>query len=229
MHYTNMQYASIDECEARRLVRNDFVYVDDDVFRVDLVPRQDVTAPLIRLLSPSLKTITVTHDRILVDGALKKRLERRLMIVNDFSRFDKYFKRNGLTGSEQYSISDYLSRLYRRTGHLWKPHKCRIIPDHTEEANEELRLSLAKSILKRIVPKRYIRSHFFWVASTNKGSFIIDPTGSPHIKKSCYEDSDIVQFFGLLPHAADYQKIVYEKMEDMDDWGTRDLPPGFHP
>jgi hypothetical protein len=40
---------------------------------------------------------------------------------------------------------------------------------------------------------------------------------------------NITTYFGLVSSATGSHKAVYSKMQDLDEWRTRDLPPGFHP
>ncbi len=162
---------------------------------------------------------------IAFDDDLARRLEENM--PTDFSKFAAYFAVGGLTQAEQTAISGYLSGLCLRTGHIWKPGGCTNIPYYTEEANDELRRSLAKTVLTKLVPKRYIHGHFFWVSKKAGEPFVIDPTGVPDDGKN--REENISPFFGLLENSTGFHRFVYENMADMDDWGTRDLPPGFHP
>lgn len=224
-----MSYDRMNLEQAQRLVRGTLVrlYNDDnyDVFRVDLTPRRGALLNTVRLHSYRKGVVDVTYDMIAFDDDLAERLEKSTPA--DFSKFNAYFATEGLTQSEQTAIYDYLEKLCLRTGHLWKPGGCRNIPGYTEEANDELSLSSAKNVLTKLVPKRYIHNHFFWSSKKADELFIIDPTGVPDDNKNM--DENISPFFGLLKNSTGFRRTVYEKMEDMDNWGTRDLPPGFHP
>ncbi len=212
----------------QRLHKGDLVRLYDDrsdIFRVDLTPRRGEAASKVRLHSYHRGVVTVDYDAIVFDNDLAERMKERKPV--DFSRFAAYFAADGLTPTEQTAIRDYLGKLCLRTGHLWKPGRCTNIPNYTEEARDELRSSSAKGVLTKIVPKRYIHNHFFWVSNKANELFIIDPTGVPADARNV--DIDITPFFGLLENAKGFHKVVYENMQDMDNWGTRDLPPGFHP
>ncbi|MFH0890027.1 MAG: hypothetical protein V1836_02690 [Candidatus Aenigmatarchaeota archaeon] len=224
-----MSYERLNQDQAQLLARGTLVrlYGDGeyDVFRVDLTPRRGALLNTVRLHSYRKGIVNVTHDMIAFDDDLARRLKENAL--TDFSKFSAYFVRDGLTQHEQTAIRDYLERLYLRTGHLWKPSGCTNIPDYTEEANDELSLSSAKGVLTKMVPKRYSHSHFFWASKKVDELFIIDPTGVPNDSKNM--DENISPFFGLLKNSTGFHRTVYEKMKNMDDWGTRDLPPGFHP
>ncbi len=192
---------------------------------MDLTPRRGALPGKIRLHSYRSGVVKVKYDTIAVDDEFAERLQKRTPA--DFNTFTAYFAVGGLTQAEQTAISGYLSGLCLRTGHVWKPRGCTNIPDYTEEANDELGRSSAKAVLTKLVPKRYIHDHFFWASKKADEPFIIDPTGVPDDGKN--RDGNISPFFGLLKSSTGFHRTVYEKMESMDNWGTRDLPPGFHP
>ncbi len=223
-----MPYRRMNQEQAQRLHRGDLVYLygnNDDIFQVDLTPRRGALLGKIRLHSYRSGIVNAKYDTIAVDGRLAERLQKRTPA--DFSNFAAYFVRDWLTQPEQIAIYDYLVRLCLRTGHLWKPGGCRNIPGYIEEANDELGLSSANGILTKLIPKMFNHGHFFWSSTKADELFIIDPIGVPDDDRN--REENISPFFGLLENSTGFHKFVYENMKDMDDWGIRDLPPGFHP
>jgi hypothetical protein len=74
--------------------------------------------------------------------------------------------------------------------------------------------------------QRYLHSHFFWITRIRDKTFVLDPTGVP---KDLRQYSDITPYFGLVENSSGSHRKIYDKMQDLDSWGTRGLPPNFYP
>ncbi len=114
---------------------------------------------------------------------------------------------------------------------IFAPGHCRAIPSLTDRANR-LYETWCRSAFQPLKPMRYARDHFFWVlnAKTGDKQVIVDPTGVPTAwEGSSYKLGSVQPYFGLIEKAPATHQRIYRAMQEMDDWGTRDLPPGFHP
>src|SRR3989344_9453918 len=145
----------------------------------------------------------------------------------DITSHLRSINREGLSSEEATSLESFVISLGREMGSAWTPGGCTIIQNLTEFANRKHPRSSFANYFGLLVPKRYIRSHFFWIANAHEGNkiLILDPTGVP--KDKAYfqtgDTSSIVPYFGLADKATGFHREVYDKMQDMDDWGTRDL------
>lgn len=152
----------------------------------------------------------------------------------DVSEHLTFFNREGLTEEEGDAVYISLVRLGEKTGNMWTPGNCRNMPELTKFANRYYIRSPASKFFKKLIPKRYLHSHFFWCSDSREGNkqLIIDPTGVPEDFQEHLQNNDdlrIKPYFGLFGKAPETHEYIYQRMEDMDDWGTRSLPPGFHP
>jgi hypothetical protein len=136
----------------------------------------------------------------------------------------------GLNAEEQYRLRDIVERLYGNMRDRFAPRICRSIPVLTDSANQFMERSWAGQVFAPLTPKRYIHDHFFWhskVRRTNE-DLILDPTGIPADRDTC-EISSYSPYFGLLEFAPATHVGIYRAMKEIDAWGVRDFPPGFHP
>lgn len=78
--------------------------------------------------------------------------------------------------------------------------------------------------------KRFGHSHFWLQIKThlNRASLIVDPFGVP-LDFNNMERRTIIPHFGLTRHAHEVARRIYRHGDNLDSWGARDLPPGFHP
>jgi|SRR3989338_10064029 len=109
---------------------------------------------------------------------------------------------------------------------LWYAGNCQV-PGQTRCFN--LAVGYAKDTFGPAIPKRYIHDHFFWsLPLLRTGEHVIlDPTGVPIDFPRTREE--IAPYFGLASEAPEPHKRIYARMEDMNNWGIREFPPGFHP
>ncbi len=149
------------------------------------------------------------------------------MQIKPFENFLNYFNRQGLDINEIDISIILLKKIYNETNEIWRPCECRTLCLVTEIANKILNNFEANNFFGEIKNKKFGYIHFYWVSKTKKRDFIIDPTGIPEYNQ--YGKEVIIPYFGLKDYAKDNHKKVYDKMEDLDSWGTREFPPGFHP
>ena len=144
--------------------------------------------------------------------------------------YTKYIEHAGLTEHESSALENFLFNFYSSYGNRFSPGNCALIPDLTEFARKAQITTFLGGFFERINPKRYLRSHFFLAAKSrrDKDDLIIDPTGVP-LNHGDLKLKSIVPYFGLKSRATGFHKHVYDNMNEMDDWGTRDLPPRFRP
>lgn len=122
----------------------------------------------------------------------------------------------------------FLRLFFNKTKDEWEPGKCRDIPRLAETANQ---VAATNHIFngKSFVPKRFSRGHYWLEINLDGiGKLIVDPAGVPKDPKND-DRRQILPYFGPVDDAPEYAKTIYAEAKDMDDWGTRDLPPGFHP
>ena len=141
-----------------------------------------------------------------------------------------FFKGDGLSEEERRELRSMLGFLVVHIGENFRPGNCRSIPALTGLANRVCRATSRLGSFRELVPKRYLRNHYFLTMPEVGGDriIIVDPTGVPEDFSKPY-DSPITPYFGLREYAPDSHRKVYSAMEDMDDWGIREFPPGFHP
>ena len=161
-----------------------------------------------------------------MDVGLRKQKQSKPTIEDHL----KYFNREGFTREEERLISIFLFDLWKETGHSWRPGNCNNIPYLTDLANKIHRLSGISRYFTLLVSKRFIHSHFFWYSeSIDTKKLILDPTGVPEDFFCLSSSVKVTPYFGLIENAPEAHRVVYHNMKDMDNWGTRDLPPNFHP
>ncbi len=152
--------------------------------------------------------------------------------VENTNRCLKHLNRNGFTKEEGDLFYKYVKTLGYNAGRLWIPCYCKAgFMGRIDFANNLLAGMEIRDVLKPLIPKRTARIHYFWSTEKIKDGkpVILDPTGVP-ISPEDYKDSDLIHpYFGLQEFAPKNHKFIYSLMKDMDEWGTRDLPPGFHP
>jgi len=149
----------------------------------------------------------------------------------DPANFTKYLNREGLEVEEADSLTLFVIKLCRVMGNQWKPQNCTVVPQLTPFANEIYRRTFTSDpLFAELVAKRFLHDHFFWASKLYRTGepLILDPAGVP-ANLSKVVISEITPYFGLSGKAQHPKEIVYRNMEDMDDWGTRDFPSGFHP
>lgn len=144
---------------------------------------------------------------------------------------NRYFSPAGLNRGEEDTVRFFLLDLEKITGREWRPGNCTAVPALVGSAGSIYIRSLWKdypTMFTKPEPKRYLHLHFFLSSKLNRTgeSLILDPTGVP---TEWGNDNSIKPYFGLREAAAGNHHRVYEQMEELDDWGVRDLPPGFHP
>ena len=144
----------------------------------------------------------------------------------------RFLNKQGLDQAEAQSLEIFLHHLHAETSELfWQPTHCTTVPHEVGIANS-IRYGRTFSFhFGELIPMRHLRSHFFLTAERKrgKGTLIIDPTGIPAELTDYPDISTITPYFGLAGHAPEPHFTIYSNREPMDDWGTRDLPPGFHP
>ena len=144
----------------------------------------------------------------------------------------KHLNRDGFTEEDGNLFYEFVKALGYRAGKLWIPCYCKAgFNVHTDFANELLSKMEARKILKQLATKRTAKIHYYWSAERVKDgeTVILDPTGVP-VTPEDYNNSSLIQpYFGLRELAPKNHKFIYSLMEDVDEWGTRDLPPKFHP
>ena len=137
----------------------------------------------------------------------------------------KYICTNGMNPEEAIVFKSLIEELSLYLDKKWYKGNCRYIPAQTGVANKIMSYA-SRNLFDILLPKRYIHNHFFWASALSRTSVpvILDPTGV-----LIHDTNEIVPYFGLLSEAPESHKRVYNRMEDMDDWGTREFPPYFHP
>lgn len=133
---------------------------------------------------------------------------------------------------EHNKFVDLLKSIYQiDNGVSWTPGNC----SHADYLAEQVRhFTIEDSRFSglEVNAKRFYRSHF-WIEikGISKKDLIIDPFGIPQefpvIRLG--QEKNVLPFFGPITAAPESAKLVYRKGRLLDDWGTRDLPPGFRP
>ena len=153
-----------------------------------------------------------------------------MQLIKPLEYFLEHFNKEGLIDKDIQRAKDFIGLLYRATGNSWRPGNCMYLP--TDKANEvrDNNYFLSK-FFGEVKDKRLSHIHFYWVSETPHGLFILDPTGVPTSEDLYKEDYDdyILPYFGLPENSSGYHRMVYDQMQDLDNLGKRDLPPGFHP
>ncbi len=145
-----------------------------------------------------------------------------------FEDFTPFITTEGLDSREADQFQQFLKSFFDKTKKEWEPGGCRNIPELVEIANQIASEQKAFNDSK-FVAKRFSRGHYWIQIEQDDGQIIIvDPSGIPKDPQN-YDRKHILPYFGPLDSAPEYAKKIYETAEDMDDWGTRDLPPSFHP
>ena len=147
--------------------------------------------------------------------------------IKDMEYFLEFFNREGLSIEGIIASERLIPSLHIHLGRFWKSGSCRYLDSHTEEANRIRVMTGTDKYFEVINNKRFQRKHYYWASQTDDGIFVLDPTGVPiDLKK---QRENILPYFGLQEYATGSYNEIYSQMEDIDEWGTRDLPPGFHP
>lgn len=143
-----------------------------------------------------------------------------------FDDFAPFIQTSSMDLKVANGFKNFLKEFYEKTKDEWEPGGCRDIPDLLNTANKVL----DKAILNgKIAAKRFVRSHFWLEIELENGQkLIVDPSGIPKDPNNT-DRRHILPYFGPIDSASEHAKKIYEYGTDMDDWGTRDLPPGFHP
>lgn len=150
------------------------------------------------------------------------------MIVLHPTYFINELNEEGLSKPQIDNVKNFIIELYVSMAPEWRPGNCRAMDRLVSVAERARGINGCSNFFGKIRTMRYGREHYFWVSDTKKGDFILDPTGVP-IKPI---SKTIVPYFGLadkVPERPEFRKWVYDKREEMDDWGTRNLPPWFTP
>jgi hypothetical protein len=155
----------------------------------------------------------------------------------DVSKHLEFVNREGLSQEEGDALYGFVMGLGKIMGSAWRPSNCNVIPDLTDFANLHYHDgdrfgALFREFFTELVPKRFLAKHFFWCSESRVGDeiIILDPTGVPeHLTECGYLDPTIQPYFGIPRYARESNRFIYTKMQDMDSWGTRDLPPNFRP
>lgn len=147
-----------------------------------------------------------------------------------FDGFLIFVKTDGLAEEQKTIFMDFLGLVYLKDGTSWEPSNCQ----HSETLAKRARDLIegnTEFVGLKVKTRRYIHNHF-WVELEGLGEkLIIDPFGVPKKfpERSFDEEKEIIPYFGPISAAPESAKFVYQKGKPLDDWGTRDLPPGFHP
>ena len=136
----------------------------------------------------------------------------------------------GLSIKEKNAVREYLYLFHLATEREWRPRNCRAIPSLGPQAQQAYIATDLPHHFQPPEPRRLHHWHFFLInrALTNEERIlIVDPTGVPEEYPNL--DSKIIPYLGLLESAPASHQKVYSRHQPMDNWGTREFPPGFHP
>ncbi len=157
-------------------------------------------------------------------GVEKKRRTRT------FDSYRSFLHTEGVSKAIGDDVEIFLRNFFGLTKDLWEPRSCTFIPSRLSDANKALNSVPRLHEIYKLVGRRYLRWHFWLqIQNPNQTILIIDPCGVPQDPQNRQLTELIIPRFGLIDNAHDFAKEVYRQGEELDDWGTRDLPPGFHP
>ncbi len=126
----------------------------------------------------------------------------------------RYVNTTGMNPDEAEYFRSLISDLGMALDNAWYGWNYCAIPCQTAAAN---RMIYPGSPFARLVPKRFIHSHFFWASMLrrNNETVILDPTGVPVDFPETI--SEIAPYFGIASEAPEPHRRIYARMQDMDD------------
>ena len=160
------------------------------------------------------------------------RQSEKVRSLRTFEKYRPFMHTDRLSQKETRDFEGFLTRLYQLSGDCWEPTCCGSVLSLERDARKILSCGDYQQWVIRA--RRFARIHYWLDLSMGKNSslLIVDPYGIPRstINMGVHEDlRSILPYFGPVDQIPEFAKPVYLKGLAMDDWGTRNLPPGFHP